>query len=194
MRCALYSAYSVPWRSASISWLWLLPPRNAIVGNVVAAVRNGASSRGNSSTFRKVITLSNGPSVYSWSCECWSVTPRVLIGSLAGVAGLAVQGHVLAQGLRPQLRIPVRHQLQAVGIRHHDGHVRALVRTASIISPASSSAGFLNTSSVLQRSSISRRAGQQSRGCRCRRPPPRPGPQGTARRSVRPRRRECRRS
>ena len=58
---------------------------------------------------------------------------RMLVGhaqgldrGLTGVAGLAVEGHVLAEGLRPQLRIPVRHQLQAVGIRHHDGHIRAL--------------------------------------------------------------------
>ena len=47
----------------------------------------------------------------------------------ADVAGLAVQRHVLAQRLRPQLRVPVGNQLQAVGIRHHDGNVHALLHT-----------------------------------------------------------------
>ena len=46
-------------------------------------------------------------------------------GRLPHVAGLAVEGDVFAQALRPELAVPVGHEFEAVGIRHHNADVFA---------------------------------------------------------------------
>ena len=103
-----------------------MPAEEADVGDILAAVGDGVL----------LLIAADGEEGHDLVVRAFGVELhlRVLVGDaerldgrLADVAGRAGKRHVLAERLRPELRVPVGDGAQVIGVRHEDADVLAVV-------------------------------------------------------------------